>query len=204
MKKVLSLTLAILSFCYYAQSQDNDKTRIYEVRSNIAVEACDVIGNKIQNNNSFSVPPYGSKFALVRIKNDSVVVRFLTWNNSDSLRRSFNDTIIHLPGFSGDSSVTLNRYFLITRNDLDSNCIKVFARGVKSSVFTLGIVTMPMKLRLGENFDFQGNLSLGTTAGIKFKISKYNLNYLNLLFGASLSMVSLDSFSTKGKYLDNR
>jgi hypothetical protein len=200
MRKKLLLAIAILLFCCFAKAQDNDKTRIYEVRSNIAVAACDVIGNRLENNGFFSVPPYNARFALVKTKNDSVVVRFLTWSRSDSLRKTFNDTLIHYNGIRGnDSTVKINRYFLIAKSDLDSNCIKVFATGIKSGVFTLGFVTMPMKLRLGENFDFQGNLSLGTTAGIKFRISKYNPNYLNLLVGASISTVSLDSFSTKGK-----
>ena len=200
LKKNWLLAFAILFSTGYAKSQNNEKSRIYEIRSSVPVVACDAIGNKLNNNNSFSVPPYRSKFALVRIKNDSVVVRFLTWSNNDSLRRSFNNYIVSYRGLAGnDSSVTINKFFLMTRNDLDSNCIKVFSTGLKNAVFTLGLVTMPMKLRLGKNFDFQGNLSLGTTAGVKMKISKYNTNYLNVLFGASISTVSLDSFSTSGK-----
>ena len=66
-------------------------------------------------------------------------------------------------------------------------------------MFTSGLITMPMKLRLGENFDFQGNISLGSTIGLKTRISKYNPNYLNLLFGASISTVTLDSLGTRGK-----
>jgi hypothetical protein len=93
----------------------------------------------------------------------------------------------------------LDKYFLIQRYDLDSNCVKVYNTGLRSTVFTIGLVTMPLKLRLGSNFDFQGNLSLGTTAGVKIRMSKINANYLNLLVGTSISTISLDSFSTRGK-----
>lgn len=199
MKKYFSSLFFLLLIGFVAKSQETDKTRIYETRGNIPVVACDVIGNKLNKANSFSVPPFRSKFAVVRSKNDSVVIRFLDWGTASPLRKIFNDTVVIQKNLKGlDTTITINRYFLITRTDLDSNCIKVFSRGIRSSVFTLGLVTMPMKLRLGKNFDFQGNLSLGTTAGMKVRISKYNPNYFNLLFGASISTVSLDSFSTGG------
>ncbi len=95
----------------------------------------------------------------------------------------------------------IDKYFLIQRYDLDSNCIKVYNSGWRSTVFTIGLVTMPLKLRLGTRFDFQGNLSLGSTAGIKIRLSKYNSNYINLLLGTSISTITLDSFSTKGKLI---
>lgn len=107
---------------------------------------------------------------------------------------------------SGDSSWSakgygnkVDRFFKIPRYDLDSNCVKVYNKGWRSVAFTIGLVTMPLKLRLGNNFDFQGNLSLGSTAGIKMRLSRYRTNYINLLLGTSLSTVSLDSFSTSGK-----
>ena len=95
--------------------------------------------------------------------------------------------------------IKLTSFFLIQRYDLDSNCIKVYNKGIRSAAFTVGLVTMPVKLRLGSNFDFQGNLSLGSTAGIKVRLSRFTSNYLNLLFGTSISTISLDSFSTGGK-----
>ena len=87
----------------------------------------------------------------------------------------------------------------MSRNDFDSGCIKYYNTWFYSASFTLGLITMPLKLRLGSNFDFQGSFSLGTTAGIKMRISHYGPNYINVLFGASISSVSLDSFSTNGK-----
>jgi hypothetical protein len=202
----LSIAISIIVINTYAQEMDN--TRIYETRSNIPVFACDLLGQKFYDNNSFSVPPFRSKFALVKyIGNDSVLVRFLSWSKQSPLYIKFNkaekyDAIssAQVRSVKRDATDTeVEKYFLMTRSDLDSNCIKVFNDGYKSLVFTFGLVTMPMKIRLGKNFDFQGNLSLGTTAGAKMRLSKYNPNYINFLFGASISAISLDSFSTKGK-----
>lgn len=186
MKKYL-LVILFVSLMNKSFSQVEENTRIYEIISNIPVVPCNLLGQKLNANDVFVVPPFKSKFALVRnAGNDSMVIRFLNWKNTE-LKAKFN-------GEEGNA-----KYFLITKNDLDSNCIKVYARGNKSTVFTLGLVTMPMKLRLGRNFDFQGNLNLGTTAGAKMRISKYNPNYVNFLFGASIATVSLDSFSTGGR-----
>lgn len=189
MKKKLLIVILVLLFNKSIAQEET--SRIYEIISNIPVTPCNVIGQSVSSSESFFVPPYKSKFALVRnAPNDSVIIRFLNWTSpkNNALRIKFN---------GGNDEAT--KYFKITKRDLDSNCIKVYTRGNKSTVFTLGLVTMPMKLRLGRNFDFQGNLNLGTTAGAKMRISKYNPNYVNFLFGASISTVSLDSFSTGGR-----
>ncbi len=104
-----------------------------------------------------------------------------------------------MPPTGKENYLKTDKYFLMQKYDLDSNCVKVYNSGLRSTVFTIGLVTMPLKLRLGKNFDFQGNLSLGTTAGVKVRLSKYNSNYINFLLGASISTISLDSFSTRGK-----
>lgn len=207
----LSLLLFVLmqtpAINMYAQETDN--TRIYETRSNIPVFACDLLGRRFYDNNTFAVPPFRSKFALIRFVNsDTALVRFLDWSKQSSLYEKFNKPeryeMITSPAIRTATRTNLtdtavDKYFLVAKGDLDSNCIKVYNNGYRSIVFTFGIVTMPMKLRLGSNFDFQGNLSLGTTAGAKMRISRYNPNYLNLLFGASISTITLDSFSTKGR-----
>lgn len=204
------LPILILVFTTNIYGQETDNTRIYETRSNIPVFACDLLGRKFYDDDVFAIPPFRSKFAVIKcIGNDSVLVRFLTWSNQPSLYEKFNkperyeaisSMAIRATATRGNTIDTVvEKYFLITKGDLDSNCIKVFNDGYRSVVFTFGIITMPMKLRLGKNFDFQGNLSLGTTAGAKMRISKYNPNYINLLFGASISTITLDSFSTKGK-----
>lgn len=195
MKKLCFLSITIFLFSFHAKSQD---TKVYEIKGNITfpVFESDILGNRVENS-SYITPPSKSKFSLIRYIGDNVVIRFLSWSNDSSLMRKFNVSKIFSEELN--DSITVDKYFIIDRYDLDSNSIKVFSRSFRSTIFSIGVVTMPTKLRMGKNFDFQGNLSLGTTAGGKMRISKYNSNYLNILFGASISTVSLDSFSTKGK-----
>lgn len=210
LKAAFFLFLILFVFQTYAQ----ETTRIYEVRSNIPVFACNLLGQRLYKDNRFSIPRFGSKFAVVRsLANDTTLVRFLTWDASSSdpdakygyenfnkpLQLQDIDNTEWLRSTPGIDTMKIERYFLMADSDIDSNCIKVFAKGPRSTVFTLGLVTMPMKLRLGKNFDFQGTLSLGTTAGIKMRMSPYNPNFINILIGTSISTISLDSFSTKGK-----
>jgi len=224
MKKLsfLLLCLPVMSICLCAQ--ENEKSRLYDVRSNIPVFPCDLLGRKFFEEGKYEVPPLRSKFALVRSADgDMVVIRFLNWDTkrSKTLHDKFNEPLrfkeIRSPEtkkalepdpdrpandsarMMANENAIIEKYFLLSRADLDSNCLKIFTTGSKSIVFTIGLVTMPLKLRLGSDFDFQGNLSLGTTAGIKMRLSRYNPNYVNFLFGASIATISLDSFSTKGK-----
>jgi hypothetical protein len=201
--------LLVLLTCISINSiaQETESTRIYEIRSNIPAYACDVTGQVLDMSGRFQVPPYRSKFALVRNAADGrVVIRFLSWRRGSFLWQQYNRPVpiseVNNPlvrPSRGAETDSVARYFLISRGDLDSNCIKTYARLLDNVHFTLGLVTMPLKLRLGSDFSFHGNLSLGTTAGAKMRISKYNPNYVNFLFGASIGTVDLDSFNTRGK-----
>ncbi|MEO5684679.1 MAG: hypothetical protein ABIQ88_18705 [Chitinophagaceae bacterium] len=220
------------------------KSKVYEIRNNIAVYPADITGKKLYQDGRFSTPPLGAKFMLVRrLKDDTLLIRYLLWTGKkDSvLRKYYNDPLIidswdikdmasedgqrnetkeksrwplkrpvdKKPANTGDSAGTavtkedydnkIDKYFMIQQYDLDSNCVKVYNAGFRSSVFTIGLVTMPLKLRLGSNFDFQGNLSLGTTAGVKIRLSRFSANYVNVLLGTAISTISLDSFNTRGK-----
>jgi hypothetical protein len=225
-KKIILLIVLVYS-CQYSIAQNNTETsRIYETTSNIAAYPCNVLGDNdttASKLKKFSIAPYRARFAVIRTVTDSnhsnwAVIRFLDWTDSvrDSTSRShaheFNFyskkvsasiydslTANYTPHISSDTTIKVSRYFKIMKSDLDSNCRMIFQTGIKSGTFTVGLVTMPLKLRLGSNFDFQGNFSLGTTAGARMRISKYNSNYIDLLLGLSISTVSLDSFSTNGK-----
>jgi len=133
-------------------------------------------------------------------KNDSIKTQPGTrnWNDPNS-NNNTRATGAEWKDSSSPYEKKIEKFFLIPRYDLDSNCVKVYNSGIRSTTFTVGLVTMPLKLRLGKNFDFQGNLSLGSTAGVKIRLSKFSSNYINILIGTSISTISLDSFSTKGK-----
>ena len=196
MKKIkLSLLLAALTISSLF-AQDTENTRIYEIRTNIPVTRCNITGTR--ESDSIFIPPFRTRLAFVRnADHDSVLVRILSYEiYKDSSMRAKANRLNQVFKYNLNGHL---RFFKMSRLDLDSNCIKYYNTWFQSVSFTIGVITMPLKLRLGENFDFQGNFSLGTTAGIKMKISHYSPNYLNFLFGASISSVTLDSFSTGGK-----
>jgi hypothetical protein len=193
-KSVLLILACCLTASLFAQN-NNESTRTYEVRSNIPAWPCGILGEPIPGDTSYYVPPFKSQFALVRSLGDGdLVIRFF---GVDYLYQYENNVMTKRSTKNRNGLRQL--YFRIKHSDLDSNCVKVFVKGRKSAAFTLGLVTMPLKLRLGSNFDFQGSFSLGTTAGAKFRLSNYSPNYINLLLGASISTVSLDSFNTGGR-----
>ena len=227
----LSSKLFMLSWVFYfgamdGRTQDNQNTRVYEIKYNIAVYPCDITGRKvIVNNDSMHTPPVGARFILIRPlgqNTDQFIIRYLAWNKKkspilydyynkpwrpDSLQWA-SDSHNRTAGWkdrsgsrdsSGKSYSKIDKFFLVQGFDLDSNCVKIYPTGFKSAVFTIGLVTMPVKLRLGPSFEFQGNLSLGSTAGVKIRMSRVNANFVNLLVGTSISTVTLDSFNTKGK-----
>ena len=198
--------LIIISFLFiqvFSLAQIGNRT--YEIRSNIPVWPCGILGERLNNGDfcdNYCIPPFRSRFALVRyVDSDRIVIRFLDWKKESRAANYYQFNKIKTANrMNGSNSpVEAQRYFLIREADLDSNCVPVYARGLKASAFTVGLVTMPLKLRLGTNFDFQGSFSLGSTAGIKIPISEFNRNYVNFLFGASISTVTLDSFSTGGR-----
>ena len=196
MKKIhLSLLLGILTISSLF-GQDPENTRIYEIRSNIPVTMCNIIGTRYSDR--IYIPPYRTRFAFVRnADHDSVLTRILDFETyTDTALKAKAERLNQIFKYNSHGQL---RYFKMSRMDMDSNCIKYYNTWFHSISFSLGVITMPLKLRLGDNFDFQGSFSLGTTAGIKMKISHYSPNYLNVLFGASISSVSLDSFSTGGK-----
>ena len=224
--RLLLLITVLFAITNKGTCQEPENSKVYEIRNSIAVYPCYITGKRIYQDDKFSTPPFGSKFILVRplnTTNDTVIIRYLVWSRKkdSGLRKYYNDPILKnepvrksewdsIARWGNDSEKIsstndygnrIDKYFMIQRYDLDSNCVKVYNSGIKSVVFTVGLVTMPLKLRLGSSFDFQGNLSLGSTAGIKVRLSKYRPNYINFLLGTSISTISLDSFNTKGKVI---
>jgi hypothetical protein len=198
MKKQLLIAAAFFMITGCLAQSVNENTRTYEVRSNIPAWPSGILGETPAGADSnYYVPAFKSRFAVVRyLGGDFVVIRFFGKDNRFYEYKNNKMTFLQK---KADATQLSQLYFKIKRGDLDSNCIKVFPTGKKSASFTLGLVTMPLKLRLGKNFDFQGSFSLGTTAGAKFRLSEFSPNYINLLFGASISTVSLDSFNTGGR-----
>ncbi|MEO7766327.1 MAG: hypothetical protein ABIS01_02835 [Ferruginibacter sp.] len=184
-------TNCLLFFSICAKTQE---VKYFEVINDIPVVKSEITGTQFSN--SFFIVPTLSHFVLIGAHSDSVIIRFINWSSKVKHINKFRDSVLFL---TKNGVVKGNEYYLMKKSDLDSNCVRMYARGLNTLNFTVGFVTMPLKLRLGKDFEFESTISLGATAGMKMRISRHYRNYFNLLFGASTSTVTLDSFSTNGK-----
>lgn len=119
----------------------------------------------------------------------------------------FTRTFVY--GVRKDTTTGENRiyrkYFCIKASDLVEGKVRKKYQTWKP-LLSVGALAIPVKIRFGVNpdssqhvpMDFTTDFTLGSTAGIKFRISKYDKNYLNLLGGIGITSVIADSTSTRG------
>ncbi len=74
----------------------------------------------------------------------------------------------------------------------------------KNNEFSWGVMTLPIKARFGNKkdhfFDFEENLNLGFTAGLKHQIEGSHESWINYLGGVSITRVRTDSISLKNHF----
>jgi hypothetical protein len=201
MRKITLLLLTIMgSLSLRAQYASE---RHYRWSTVAPMRECDPLGNPI-NAGDIILAPRGAKFTILYPKSaDSLIIEFWKWKTDTASFFSFNVNReqynnLNSSQLRGGNFGEARKFFIVSKTMVDSNATQVYSTRWKESVFTIGVVTMPVKMRL-RNFDFQGNFSIGTTAGVKKRISKYSNNFINLLGGVSLSTVNLDSSSTQGR-----
>lgn len=186
---------SVFSFAIINSSYSQDsKIKYFDVLNDIPIVKSTIEGDII-NHHQF-ITPEKTKFILVSAKNsDTVIVRFLHWRSNPNIIRAYRDSVIFTVG---NDSIRGNEYYLMKKSDLDNNCAQISFRGLHAISFAVGFVTMPVKLRVGKNFDFEPTISLGTTAGLRMRMSRHYTNYINFLVGASTSTINLDSSSARG------
>jgi hypothetical protein len=94
-------------------------------------------------------------------------------------------------------------YFLMPSVDFDRFCEKPVSR----NSFAVGIPTIPAKLRFGNGgtgdepryFRFEGNVSLGLSAGYKRSFGEDFKNAFNVLAGFTVASVPVDPSTTQDK-----
>lgn len=118
--------------------------------------------------------------------------------------------VVSLPPFKDDANNNTyvkrdsnKLYFIINISDFPNVCELAIPR----HSFTVGIPTIPVKLRFGNRgtgsnpryFRFEGNINLGLSAGYKRSFGIEKQYACNILFGFTTASVEVDSVSTKGK-----
>lgn len=194
MVRILSAIIFHILFCYsFVTGQPYGEffgtgPRIFNYKLFIeaAVYECDILGNT-NDSTALQVAEPGSVFTLVGKRDEEgVIIRFWEWKE--------NPTLNHSLCYS-DSLCTKRKYFLLSIKDMEDKCI---SRYTVRSGFTAGTVLIPIKMRL-QHFDFSKDFTVGPVAGIKFRVSPYMRNYINVLAGLGITSVTLDKNSTDGK-----
>ncbi len=118
--------------------------------------------------------------------------------------------IVTVPVFNDGRDVSYNKtaagvtiYFFIPLTDFDNVCTESISR----RSFAVGIPTIPAKLRFGNGgtgvepryFRFDGNVSLGLSAGFKYSFGADMQYAINGLGGFTIASVNVDSLTTKGR-----
>lgn len=146
---------------------------------------CDILGNT-GDSLTLAVAEPGAVFTIVgKTENDSLIIRFWIWKDKPLLNNEL---------CFADSLCIRRKYFLLAENDLNDKAVLRY--NTKSS-FTAGTVLIPVKIRL-QKFDFSKDFTVGSTAGVKCRLSPFLKNYINFLFGVGISSVTLDYRSTNG------
>lgn len=190
------LLLVFLSHCFffiYAQTSLTNangeiKTFSYELLVEAPIYASDILGNQLDS--TVQIAPKGAKFIKIDTKGANCIIRFLLWKKQPYLMDKLNYT---------DSSRTELRYFLLSLDEFNE---KAIARMSKQPSFSVGAVTIPMRIR-SDPFDFSGEFSFGTNLGLKFPLSHYQNIGLVFVGGLQLTHINLDSLDTAGALLES-
>lgn len=128
-------------------------------------------------------------------------------NEEESYLKYFTGQYIYGAKTKGrDSTPSLYRkYFCLKSSDLNEATIRKRFSTWKP-MLSVGALAIPVKIRPGIKrsgttpvpFDFSTDFTLGSTAGIRYRMSPYARNYLNFLIGFGVTSVLADSSSSRG------
>lgn len=199
-KTLLATSILLFSSLLFAQT---DKVLNYKITNDIKLVQCDIDGNKQSNEDSV----IGMPGQIIRLiddgKNETKIVRFWVWEKDWELASMYNYVQSYRDKSDFDSDQSKNtkerKYFLMKQSDFESKTKKYYPLSLNPSL-SFGTALLPIKLRFNQ-FDYSKDFTIGPTIGSKWRASRYNENYINLLFGIGITSVTLDSATTQGTIL---
>lgn len=208
MKQLLTLITAFLAFATYGQESQNFGKSFFVTQNYLAL-SCDATGQN-QRYEGFALER--NFVIVVEAKTESGYVISVPEFSRSQRANELNARFYGVKGTNAvedDKGVIISEavaeerfYFLIPFKDFEDVCESL---PTKRS-FTIGIPTIPAKVRFGNGgkgedpryFRFEGNLSLGLSAGYKRCFGTNNKYAWNLLGGFTIASVAIDSSTTKG------
>ena len=203
-------------------STDELLSKVWQFKMATSIDETDKLGKKVSPPHS-DITERGYQFRVVNITGDGdLVIRFLFWNATTSKnkklppdaapinagRDSLNKRFLMKDSSRNDSRENKEkpfRYFVISRAEFDARC----EEKLPANQFSVGAMTLPMKLRFGQKNEdgtnksyssFTGNISVGLSFGLKHNYNKtFAINYLG---GFSLSAIPV-SAETTNNYVED-
>jgi hypothetical protein len=158
--------------------------RDYKMRVEVPMYKCNIRGHV--SDSVVVVAEPGALFTIVNItETDSLIIRFWEWKENALL----NARLCY-----EDSLSNVRQYFLVSRRDVSTRVVERFSR---NPGFTAGTVLVPFKLRL-QKFDFSNDITLGPTAGVRFRLSHYMPHYVSVVSGIGITSVTVDAYELDG------
>jgi hypothetical protein len=204
MKKILSfLLIYFIASNSFAQTSTITGNSFITTIDNLVVYGVKSDG-KVDKTKTFKIPK-GTKFNANGFDEDNNV-KITFWDYSVKTKPAKSSLAI---GYSFDYS-SGKEYIGSWANEKDFIIdLKVFNLGAKPyygkrNDFTWGVMTLPIKARLGDKkekfFDVEENLNLGFTFGLRHQIQSKKEQALNYLVGISIARVRTDSISLKNNF----
>lgn len=213
MKQLIIIFIIFFSLVSYGQDTKN-LGKSFVMKQNYLAKKCDAVGAKPLD----SSDPLERTFVVIieAMTSTGYVISVPTFTKSErkeDLNNKFVTSKAVTEVKAADGTITTPAqlaaeiYFLIPFNEFDNVCEKPKS----NHSFTVGIPTIPAKLRFGNGgkgydpryFRFEGNLSLGLSGGYKYSFGEDSKYAINTLVGFTVASVAVDSLTTKGKVNSN-
>lgn len=140
----------------------------------------------------------GTLFQVKEVLQDGYIIAIVPYKDLDKFIKNNRGTSIEdqniFDVYVGHKLIDNNMLFFMKSNDL---ALYTQEAESKWSVTGIGATVLPIKFRLGDGnkmyFDFGRDVTIGTTAGVRYKIGKDKPIYFSFLGGLGVSSISLDS-----------
>jgi hypothetical protein len=178
---------------------NKDALRTYRVRPGTKFTVINVSPN---NNYEIIFGYYGKKSGAVnneRNQLESLIAEPPVQNKIQSIGALKKADITTYSTDSAFISAWANyKTFYISPKDLSNKCLVYYTKDVD---FTYGALTLPLKIRFGDGKNiysqYEENLNLGLTFGLKFTVPSTKEQSINALVLAGVTTVTLDSVNLK-------
>jgi hypothetical protein len=225
MKQTLTIFLLFSALVSFGQDTKN-LGKSFVMKQNYLAKKCDAVGNNLTSETDalernfviiieamtstgyvISVPQFTKSGRKDELNSKFVTSREVVAKSAVVEVKDANGIVTTPAQAAIPAQAASEIYFLIPFAEFEKVCNITTSK----HSFTVGIPTIPAKLRFGNGgegnnpryFRFEGNLSLGLSGGYKYSFGEDSKYAINTLFGFTIASVSVDSLTTKGKVNSN-